>query len=113
MNAQKTYQNTQGLNPAYRINDSGTFGDNTPEKRFSTGAIQATVWRNNLKSKNGDPVEYRTISFDRRYKDKEGNWQSTKTLRIADLPKAVVVLNKAFEYAVLKDTSSISGEYTV
>lgn len=89
-----------------------TFGANVPEKRFSTGAIQATVWRNNTKSKTGDAVEFRTISFDRRYKDKEGNWQSTKTLRIADLPKAVVVLNKAFEYSVLKDTISISEEYT-
>ena len=71
------------------------------------------MWRNNTKSKNGDSLEFRTISFDRRYKDKEGNWQSTKTLRIADLPKAVVVLNKAFEYAVLKDTISITEEYTV
>ncbi len=90
-----------------------SFGQNVPEKKFSTGAIQATVWRNNAKSKNGEAVEFRTISFDRRYKDKEGNWQSSKSLRITDLPKAVVVLNKAFEYAVLKDTVSITEQYTV
>lgn len=97
----------------YEKNYQDTFGQNMPEKRFSTGAIQATVWRNNTKSKDGEAVEFRTISFDRRYKDKEGNWQSSKSLRIGDLPKAVVVLNKAFEYAVLKDTVSITEEYAI
>jgi hypothetical protein len=61
------------------------------------------VWRNCGKAKTGEAVEYRSISFDRRYKDPEGNWKSTTSLRISDLPKAIVVLNKAYEYAVLKD----------
>jgi hypothetical protein len=80
-----------------------TFGQNVPEKKFTTGVIQATVWRNCGKAKTGEAVEYRSISFDRRYKDPEGNWKSTTSLRISDLPKAIVVLNKAYEYAVLKD----------
>ncbi|MFA5141444.1 MAG: hypothetical protein WC471_00555 [Candidatus Woesearchaeota archaeon] len=90
MNNQNKYENT--------------FGQNVPERKFTTGAIQATVWRNNGKAKSGEAVEYRTISFDKRYKDPEGNWKSTSSLRITDLPKAIVVLNKAFEYAVLKDS---------
>lgn len=75
---------------------------NIPEKRFSTGAINVTVWRNIGQSKTGEATEYRTVSFDRRYKDKSGEWKSTNSLRINDLPKAVVVLNKAFEYLTLK-----------
>ena len=83
---------------------------NTPEKQFSTGAISATVWKNNGKNKQGDLVEFRTISLQRRYKDKEDNWQSTNSLRINDLPRAVLVLNKAYEYIVLREQNSSSEE---
>ena len=76
---------------------------NQPEKKFSTGAITATIWKNNGTSKqNGESVEFRTIQLDRRYKDKEGTWKSTSSLRLNDLPKASLVLDKAYEYLVLK-----------
>jgi len=76
---------------------------NMPEKKFSTGALVATVWENQGKSKEGDDVSFKTISFQRRYKDKNGEWQSTNTLRINDLPKASLVLQKAYEYIVMKE----------
>ena len=76
---------------------------NMPEKRFSTGALVASVWENEGKSKSGDEVSFRTVSLQRRYKDKNGEWQSTNTLRINDLPKASLVLQKAYEYLVMKD----------
>lgn len=76
---------------------------NKPEKKFSTGAISATVWKNQGQSKNGEQVEFRTISLQRRYQDKEGKWQTTNSLRVNDLPKAALVLNKAYEYVVMKD----------
>ena len=78
---------------------------NTPEIRFSTGAITATVWKNMGHKKDGQETEFRTVSFGRRYQDKEGNWKSTNTLRTNDLPKAVVVLNEAYRYLVLKEQS--------
>ena len=56
-----------------------TVSGNMPEKKFSTGAVSATVWQNEGKNKTGEPVNYRTVSLQRRYKDKEGNWQSTST----------------------------------
>ena len=76
---------------------------NLPEKKFSTGALVATVWQNQGKSKEGDEVSYRTVSFQRRYKDKKGDWQSTSTLRVNDLPKASLILEKAYEYLVMKE----------
>jgi len=76
---------------------------NMPEKKFSTGSLVATVWENQAKSKEGDNVSFRTVSFQRRYKDKDGEWQSTNTLRINDLPKASLILGKAYEYIVMKD----------
>ena len=80
---------------------------NVPEKRFSTGAINATVWKNIGKSKKtGEDVEFRTITLQRAYKDKNDEWQHTNSMRVNDLPKASLVLNKAYEYLVLRDTSS-------
>ena len=76
---------------------------NIPEKKFSTGGLTATVWENQGKSKEGLDVSFRTVSFQRRYMDKEGEWQSTNTLRVNDLPKASLVLQKAYEYLVMKE----------
>jgi hypothetical protein len=78
---------------------------NLPEKKFCAGAISATVWKNTGKSKAGEEVEFRTVGLDRRYKDKNDEWQSTNSLRVNDLPKAVTALNKAYEYLVLREIS--------
>ena len=80
-----------------------TVTGNIPEKKFSTGGLTATVWENQGKSKAGEDVSFKTVSFQRRYMDKNGEWQSTNTLRINDLPKASLVLQKAYEYIVMKE----------
>lgn len=83
---------------------------NQPEKKFSTGAISATVWKNQATSKKtGEAVEFRTVTLQRRYTDKEGKWQTSSNLRITDLPKATLVLQKAYEYLVLKGQGSTSS----
>ena len=82
---------------------------NQPEKRFSTGAINATVWKNVGVSQKGEPTEFRTISIQRRYKDKNDEWQSTTSLRVNDLPKATLVLQKAYEYIVLKSADAVNA----
>ena len=74
---------------------------NLPEKKFSTGGLTATVWENQGKNREGIDVSYRTVSFQRRYTDKNGEWQSTSTLRVNDIPKASLVLQKAYEYLVM------------
>ncbi|MBI2657807.1 hypothetical protein HYX08_03895 [Candidatus Woesearchaeota archaeon] len=81
---------------------------NVPEKKFSTGVITATVWQNQGKSRSGEPVGYRTVSLQRRYKDKSGVWQTANSLRINDLPKAALVLQKAYEYLVIRETANAS-----
>lgn len=79
---------------------------NIPEKKFSTGSLVATVWQNQGKNKDGTDVAYRTVSFQRRYIDDKGEWQSTSSLRVNDLPKASLILQKAFEYVVMKEEAS-------
>lgn len=82
---------------------------NIPEKKFSTGAVNATIWQNQGKGKGGEIVGYHTVSLQRRYKDRNGAWQSTNSLRVNDLPKASLVLQKSYEYIVLRENNGKSG----
>jgi hypothetical protein len=75
-------------------------GKNLPEKKFRSGAVAATIWSNSS-VKDGKAVSYRTISLQRSYKDKNDEWQSTESLRASDLPRAILVLQKAYEYIAL------------
>lgn len=76
---------------------------NKPIKKFRAGAITATIWSN--PSKEGDS-EYNTVSFERHYTDKDGNWKTTNSLRAGDLPKAILVLNKSYEFISLTEEAS-------
>ncbi len=77
---------------------------NLPEKKFSTGAVVATVWKNKVE-RDGQVESYRTVSLERRYMNKATNeWRSTNSFRLNDLPKAALVLNKAYEYLVLRES---------
>jgi hypothetical protein len=73
---------------------------NHPEMKFRAGAVTATVWANKG-HKEGEETHYNTVSLERSYKDKNDAWQSTSSMRMNDLPKAALVLTKAYEYLVL------------
>jgi hypothetical protein len=84
-----------------------------PLKSLRSGAIQVTIWENENLNAEGQVMAYKTVSFERRYKDKNGEWKSTNSLRANDLPKAVLLLNKAYEYLVLtgEDGGDSDGQY--
>jgi len=75
-----------------------------PEKTIRAGAIEASIWLN--EAENG---QFKTISLSRSYKDKEGNWKNSGILRQNDIPKAMLVLNKAYEYLALAEESAQSA----
>ena len=72
-----------------------------PVKSFRSGAINVAIWENTNTVKDGQQATFYTISLERRYKDKDGNWKSTSSLRVNDLPRANLILQKAYEYLVL------------
>lgn len=79
-------------------------GQKHPDKKFKAGAVTATIWKNKATTSSGEETEYFTVSFERVYKDKQtGEWKKTSSLRQTDLPKAVLVLNKAYEYLTLQE----------
>lgn len=88
-------------------NTGASASGNGPAAKFRAGPICATVWQNQGKSKStGEDVTYNTVSLERSYKDKNGNWQTTNSFRVNDLPRAALVLKKAYEHIVLKGNSS-------
>ena len=68
-----------------------------PEKVFKVGAVRASVFRNII-TKNGQSIPLPKVVIEVRYKDKTGQWNGTNSLSLNDLPKAVLALQKAFEY---------------
>ena len=88
------------------IQQKNTVGKNLPERKFRAGPITATVWANESVNKEGQAVSYRTVSFERSYKNQNDEWQTTSSLRMNDLPKAILVLTKAYESLSLSDTVS-------
>ena len=80
------------------VND--VMGKKLPETKFRSGAITATIWSNET-MRDGKKAEYKSITFERSYKDKNDAWQTTNSLRTADIPKAILVLGKAYEYLAL------------
>ncbi len=69
-----------------------------PERRFSAGGVSAAIW-NNESSKDGQTYAFKTVSLQRAYQ-KDGAWQHTTTLRANDVPKAKLVLEKAYDFLV-------------
>jgi hypothetical protein len=85
---------------------AGIVGDkmtNKPETKFRSGTVCATVWKNKVQTKDGQEKNLSSISFEKSYKDKSGEWKTTKSLNATDLPKAILVLSKAYEHISLAD----------
>lgn len=78
-----------------------------PEITFRHGQCTASVFENEYE--RGDrKFSVRNVVFQRRYIDKDGEWQTTNSLKVNDIPKAVLVLNRAYEF--LTSTPAIEEE---
>lgn len=74
-----------------------------PEKKFRIGGVVATVWKN-IQKRDDEEYEVFNTSIIRTYKDKDGNWQTTNSFALNDLPKVVAVAQEAYKFIALKDT---------
>ncbi len=70
-----------------------------PVKKIVVGGIQAAIWENS--GRDGKP--FYSVSLDKRYKDSNNEWKSSSSLKATDLPKAILALEKAYEFMVLKE----------
>ena len=83
-----------------------------PEKRFKCGCCEAAIFENDI-ARNGAPVKVKKVSFQKRYKDKDGEWKTTYSLDINDLPKAILVLQSTYKFLLLDEINSEENETMV
>lgn len=70
---------------------------NAPVKKFTASGIVVNVWANTAE-RDGKKETYHTFDISRGYKDKEGKWQNTGSLRRSDLLVASELLRQAFAF---------------
>lgn len=69
-----------------------------PVKKVKIGGIEAAVWENSSK----DGKKFFTTTMERNYKIGE-EWKKTSSLRDNDLPKAILALQKAYDFVAIKE----------
>jgi hypothetical protein len=82
----------------------------SPEKVFRIGLINASVFKNVIEPKEegkGQRRTVRSVNLQRRYQDDDDKWQSTTSFQLSDLPTAIRVLTLAQEYV-----ESVEAEVT-
>ena len=73
-----------------------------PDKEYRAGAVRVAVWTNQRQAANGQAFDSQKVQLERTYKDLQGNFKTTHTLELNDVPKAILALEKVYEHLVLK-----------
>ena len=68
-----------------------------PKWRVKAGVLEAACWQATGKSADGSSRDFHTVTIQRVYKDKEGNWQYSQSLRRQDLLPMARLLEKAYD----------------
>ncbi len=71
-------------------------GQQLPVARFKAGEVSSALWENQVQVK-GAAVTMLKASVQRRYKDRNGEWQSSQSFGRNEIPLAIHCLQKAFE----------------
>ena len=74
-----------------------------PVKDFRAGNIQASVWRNEV-DKNGQTVVRHSVRIQKQFRNDDGDYQETNYFFRDDLPKLILVAQKAFEFISLNES---------
>jgi len=83
-------------------------GQQTPIAKFKAGAVSAALWENEIEVK-GRTITILKATVQRRYKDKDDNWQSSGSFSRNEIPLAIHCLQKSFEKIIEKQQEA-SGD---
>jgi hypothetical protein len=73
---------------------------NQPVKKFRAGQISASIWRNE-RQEDGRTVVSHSVSIQKRYRDRNGEWQTGDYYWRSELPALELVVRKAHEHLAL------------
>ncbi len=88
-------------------------GKKGPMAKFKAGQVSAAMWENGITAKNGSKVTVLKATVQRRYKDKDGNWQSSGSFSRNEIPLAIYCMQKAFEKIIETQIDSANGDGVV
>ena len=77
--------------------------DSKPIKDFRAGNIQASIWRNEV-DKNGQTVVRHSVRIQKQFRNDSGDYQETNYYFRDDIPKLILVAQKAYEHIALTET---------
>ena len=77
---------------------------NLPLAKFKHGSVEATIFENKVQ-KAGTTFTVRKAVLQRNYLDKNDKWQSTSSLDVNDIPKAILALSKAYDFLTSSEKS--------
>ena len=72
-----------------------------PLAKFKAGQVSSAIWENEVQMPRGI-VRILKATIQRRYKDKNGTWQSSTSFSRNEIPLAIHCLQKAFEKIIEK-----------
>lgn len=79
-----------------------------PLKKFRAGQVSAAIWENQA-TVNGKQVTMLKATVERRYKDKDGNWQSSNSYGRNEIPLVVHCLARAFGAIIDEEQNNSNG----
>jgi hypothetical protein len=82
-----------------------------PVAKFRAGQVASAVWENEV-DVSGRTVKILKATVQRRYKDRDGNWQSSGSFSRNEIPLAIYCLQKAFE-KILEARNGTSSDSSV
>jgi hypothetical protein len=75
-----------------------------PVKEFRAGGIKIAIWKNEVEQ-NGQHLVRHSVRIGKRYFDRQQNaWLNSDCFFVSDLPRLRLLLEKAFEFVVLKES---------
>lgn len=75
-----------------------------PVKEFRVGGVKAAIWKNEVEQDGRTVIRY-SVKIQRSYRDKASDeWKTTEYFFPEDLPRLILVAQKAFEYVSLRES---------
>ena len=74
-----------------------------PIKNFRSGNIQASIWRNDV-DKEGQTVVRHSVRIQKQFRNDDGDYQETNYYFRDDIPRLILVAQKAFEFISLSES---------
>ena len=83
-----------------------TLPTNRPVKEFRARNLSLAIWQNEG-TRDGRPITLHSITLNKRYQDQDsGEWKDSSSFFPDDLPRLRLLLDKAYEYILLREPGS-------